>query len=61
MTEARRRMMQAQGIESLSKPKPTEVIRISREEYNLLDYKDEAVIYYIIESDNSITLMKGAN
>lgn len=54
-------MMKRAGVTSLTKPKTADVIQISREEYNLLDYKDENTIYYIIDPDNTVTMIKGGN
>lgn len=42
------------------KPKPLEVVEISREDFDLLEVEQD-VLYHIFEEDGSITVRKGVN
>lgn len=43
------------------KPKQPEIINISRENFDLLNATQNNVIYYVVELDNTITVIEGEN
>lgn len=60
---SRESMMRKLGLtesDFKAKPKPMEVVEITREDFDLLEIEQE-VIYYIFEEDGSITVRKGEN
>lgn len=53
-------LMQKNHIKSVKEHKVlTE--EITREEFDLLDMQDDNTIYYILEDDGTITIVKGEN
>lgn len=52
------RLMQLNGVRTLTKPKET-VVEISRFEYDLLEITYANTIYRIMEDDGRITTLKG--
>lgn len=43
------------------KPKQPEIVTISRENFNLLNATQNNVIYYVVELNNTITIIEGEN
>lgn len=63
MTERQIKRLNALGLNRTDfEPKKSErIVHISREDFSLLDATADNTIYYIVETDGSVTMIKGDN
>lgn len=63
MDDRQKKIIEKLGLkeESFEPKREPSTIKISREDFDLLDVEEDGAMYYITEADGTITIRKGEN